>query len=346
MMSMANLTFLGDVFLPERYACRVEDLGQYVLNMEYPITGSVIGHPGKINLRVRKNHLQDTFGHAPAAVCLANNHILDYGLQGFEDTVRTLQHDGVPYFGAGYKGDNCNNPIVIDCDGVRVYLLGYVCASTSPVFATNDRPGVLPIDVEQIKSDMQDARTAGAQRVVISLHWGAEEVYLPKPSDIQIARALVDAGADLIIGHHAHRVQAWEKYHGKYIFYGLGNCIFPDLEADAHFNEETGLPARRVVIKMKFWNKRSIAVTYRPESNEVLLRKLYFDGKTLKASSRECSCGDNQIEFGADYAGEFRRSFVWGKTRSALFKFLREPKLPGMRHLKGLAAVANTTNYK
>jgi poly-gamma-glutamate synthesis protein (capsule biosynthesis protein) len=314
--------------------------------MEYPITQAVKGYPGKINLRVSENHLSETFGCPPIAVCLANNHIIDYGKKGFEDTLKTLEGDGVKYFGAGYSRDNCNNPLIVKCGNAKVALLGYVCESTSPVFATGDHPGVLPIDIDKINENMRRARSEGADRVVVSLHWGAEEIYLPKPADVQIARAVIDAGADLIIGHHAHRVQAWEKYKGRYIFYGLGNCLFPDLEAPSRFSEKTGLPTRLVVKKMKYWNKRSLAVAYTPEKNEVRFRKIYFDGKTLEAVSRERIGGDNELEIGVNYARKFRRSFVWGKTKFALVSFLSTPKLPGLRHLKGLVAIANTTQYK
>lgn len=113
-MSMDRLTFLGDVFLPERYTCRVENLGQHVLDMEYPITHQVKGYPGKIQLKIRDNYLTETFGHPPAAVRLANNRILDYRKQGFEDTLRTPQRIGLNYFGAGYSGEKCNSIVAGD----------------------------------------------------------------------------------------------------------------------------------------------------------------------------------------------------------------------------------------
>jgi hypothetical protein len=343
---VARLTFLGDVFLPERYVSCVGGLEQYVLNMEYPITRSQRGYPGKINLCVRENYLEDTFGGVPAGVCLANNHILDYGLDGLEDTLGVLRREGVPYFGAGHNHESCNNPAHVECSGFNVALLGYACKSTSPVLASDDRPGVLPIELDQINQAMQRARKAGAQRIVVCLHWGAEEVYLPKPADVRIARALIDAGADLIIGHHAHRIQPWEKYGRKALIYGLGNCIFPDLKVESHFSETTGLPTRVVAKRMTYWNRRSLCVVYDPQSNAARIRKLHFDGRVLRPASQEFPAGDSELKFGKAYETKFRRSFFLGKTRAAYMSFLHNPRLPSLRHIRTLTSVANTRDYK
>lgn len=265
-MKNDGITFFGDVFLPEPYKAQLPWLGQYVFNLESPITQSTVGHPGKINLKVKGNYSTETFGHPPIAVTLANNHILDYEQKGLDETLLSLKNDGIQYFGAGDVTDNCNNPAWITSEGCRIALLGYVYASTSPVFAQAGKPGVAPINAARIAQDIIAAKEQGAERVIVSVHWGAEQIDLPKPDDVLLAHAIIDAGADLLIGHHAHCVQPWELYKGKYIFYGLGNCIFPDIDVPGFYQGET--PTKRHSIHNKFWNKRSLAVKSLAELGE------------------------------------------------------------------------------
>src|SRR5690606_14042254 len=109
-------------------------------------------------------------------------------------------------------------------------MMGYVCESTHPIFAKDDRSGVAPIDMTTIAEDIGIARSRGADRLVISLHWGAEEVGLPKPQDVLIAQNLLELGIDLVIGHHAHRRQPLLVKGAQHVFFGLGNALFPDFE--------------------------------------------------------------------------------------------------------------------
>ena len=251
-MAMSKITFLGDVFLQKPCRCSLKVPDNLIFNLEYAITKSIAGYPGKVNLKAEYyDHIPSTFGQKPLAVCLANNHILDYNQQGFLDTISCLNAEKIGYYGAGYLFENCNNPLLLELDNFKIALMGYVCSSTSPIFANSDSsPGIMPIDIDHIVNHINIGRKAGAKRLVVSLHWGAEEVYLPKLEDIRMAHRIIDAGADLVVGHHAHRIQPFEIYHGKYIFYGLGNAIMPDLDVPSYY-DESGQPTRRFVKKQK-----------------------------------------------------------------------------------------------
>lgn len=332
---MARLTFLGDVFLhrPVRIVASLGD--RVIINLEAPLTRGGEPASGKINLRADPDNFVATFTNMPVAACLANNHVMDFGADALEQTLELLDAAGVAAFGAGDLADGCRNPVVLDVGGVRVGLSGYVCASASPVVAGDGRPGAAPLELERIVADMADARRQGAERVVVQLHWGAEQVALPKPSDVGTARAIVDAGADLVVGHHAHCIQAYERYRGKHVFYGLGNAIFPEHASPSYFGPE-GQP-RKVHRSRSFpWNKRSLAVHWDPRTCDVEVAPLWFDGVSLRPGTFRPGRYRTGVDVERRYEARYRRAFRWGKLRHELASYLAEPKLPRARHIGAL----------
>lgn len=339
---MDKLTFLGDVFVERKCVSEVHDLERYIPNLECVITDRPPVTGGKYNLQASQNYLGETFGNKPELVCLANNHVLDCGQQGLADTCMALEKDQTTYYGAGIAEEDCNNPAYLMCGGKNVAVLGFACESTSPKFATNGKAGVLPIDVESIGSMIRKARESGADRVVVSLHWGAEDVKLPKPSDVFIARQLIDSGVDLIIGHHAHCAQPWEKYNGRYVFYGLGNCIFPDRVAST----SEGLTSESRIRRYGRRGRKSWAVDYHPSDNSVRVRELYFNGQILiERRVIDRDPGELFTSLG-EYEKRFRRSYFAGKTISAMRNFFLSPKLPRIVHFKALAKFAFPDKYE
>ena len=346
-----SLTFLGDVFLPK--ACRsLVDLNNFIPNLEYPVTVSRKAYPGKINLRADRLYLKETFGNQPLAVCLANNHIMDYGEKGLNDTITCLEQVGIQHWGAGTLNGNCNNPLIIRIDESKVAFIGYVCLSTSPVVAKNVQPGVSVIDrhegIEGICSMIRHLKANGVDRVVVSLHWGAEDVTLPKPNDINLAHVVIDAGADLILGHHAHICQPIEKYKEHYIFYGLGNCIFPDLDVDSFYDVKTNTFARKYVKKQNIWNRYSLAVRYFPASNRVETRRLKFKHGLLTSVDDFMQPSKRhglKVLDGENYDICFKCSYLFGTYKAALVNYVKNPKMIGLKHLKIFLDLMNSKSY-
>jgi poly-gamma-glutamate synthesis protein (capsule biosynthesis protein) len=344
---MKSITFLGDVFLNKPFRSEVE-FENYIPNLEAPITKSNNPVAGKINLKAPDLYMLETFGKLPFAVCLANNHILDYGIEGYEDTLIRLAHDNIPYWGAGYVSENCKNPLTQHIDGLQVANIGYVCRSTSPVIAREDSPGVSLIDPARVINMVAALKKDGNDRVIVHFHWGAEEVGLPKPEDVKIARAVIDSGADLIIGHHAHIKQPYENYQGRYIFYGLGNCIFPNLNIEANYDEETKSFQRRYQKRQKPWNLKSYAVKYTPLDNRVEVLSLQFvknmlipDGEFL-ISPNSTFITSKSVSL---YNKKFKRSYIWGKMRTILLNYIFSPKLVRFKHLKGILTIFKAKTY-
>lgn len=326
------LTFLGDVFVSEIIKNNCGVFPDYVINLEAPITSAENGYPGKINLKTDRNNLPESFGSKPLAVCLANNHIMDFGREGYHDTITDLTTHGIGFFGAGNDGNNFNNPFICRIRDVKIALLGYVCASTNPVYADGDMPGVTPITIDKVLSDVALAKSLKAERIVVSLHWGAENVSLPKPEDVKTARKIIDCGADLIIGHHAHRIQPWEIYQGKYIFYGLGNCVFPELSVPAAF--EDGKPGIHVLLRQHGWNRKSLAVEYDVNLEKVYIRKLKFNGANLNCSGYIQQKKLFSVFSFSGYSSVYQACYLYDKFKLIIAGYLKNKKKLSFEHIK------------
>ena len=143
------------------------------------------------------------------AVSLENNHIMDHGEAGYADTCQTLENNGIVY--SGHLG----SAIYTTDTGVSIGMLSYQTFN-----------GNYPVIYNAIEGDIAALRSAGCQLVIVSYHWGEEKDYVPNERQVPLGRATIDAGADLVIGHHSHRINPIEEYNGKYICYSLGNFSF------------------------------------------------------------------------------------------------------------------------
>ncbi|MBR6570941.1 MAG: CapA family protein, partial [Clostridia bacterium] len=141
-------------------------------------------------------------------VSLENNHVLDMGEEGLQETKQTLLSAGIPYASEG-------DPAVFFVKGVKVGSLAYQ--------TFGGRHDEL---IEKVPEDIQALRNQGCDVVIVSYHWGDELDYYPNNNQVRLGRATVDAGADLVIGHHSHRINPIEYYNGKYICYSLANFSF------------------------------------------------------------------------------------------------------------------------
>ena len=141
------------------------------------------------------------------AANMANNHSEDYGEQSYTDTLQYLSEAGITTF--GYSDSK-----VIDVKGVKVGLVGIL-----ELFEEMDCQYKM---IEQIEA----VEAQGAQIIIVTMHWGEEAQYYYDQDQYDLGRIAIDHGADLVIGHHPHRVQAIETYKGKNIVYSLGNFCF------------------------------------------------------------------------------------------------------------------------
>ena len=161
-----------------------------------------------------------------SAVSLANNHSVDYGIPAFEAMLDAFDRQGLRYFGGGQNIRSAHEPVVFHVKGKRIAVLGYDIFQPRSFEADTDRPGVAWSEDSQVLRDIRAARTIHKADVVIPvMHWGWEDP-IANDRQRQLARLMIDAGADAVIGGHPHQLQDTERYQGKPIFYSLGNFVF------------------------------------------------------------------------------------------------------------------------
>ncbi len=167
-------------------------------------------------------------------VTLGNNHVLDAGTEGLQETIFHLENAGIEHAGAGMDLDAAREPMVFDVGGTKVGVLSYHgVPSYDWSWATETAPGTAPLQQEVMTEDIERLRPE-VDVLVVMPHWGNEYLATPEPDQVDLAHAAVDAGADLIVGGHAHWPKGIEFYESKPVFYGVGNFLL-----DQSWSEET-----------------------------------------------------------------------------------------------------------
>jgi poly-gamma-glutamate capsule biosynthesis protein CapA/YwtB (metallophosphatase superfamily) len=161
------------------------------------------------------------------ALALANNHSGDYGPLAFREMLGLLDRKGIAYFGGGRTLAEAHRPLVIERKGLRIALLSYNEFFPRSFEADVDKPGIAWSEDEQVRLDIATARTTyRADLVIPFMHWGWEHESTASQRQRKLARLMVDAGADAVVGAHPHVTQDVEQYRGKPIIYSLGNFLF------------------------------------------------------------------------------------------------------------------------
>jgi len=190
-------------------------------------------------------------------VSLANNHIRDAGGAGILQTIEALDGFGLAHSGAGANLAAARTPAMLEptSDGPTVAILGYDTIAGGYT-ASADRAGSARLTAVTVAEDVAAARAAGADIVIVFPHWGTEYKAQPFAAQRQLAKACIDAGADLVIGNHAHWAGAVEIYNGKPIWYALGNFVF-----DQSWSEPT---MEGITLELTFNGSRLVQAVMRP----------------------------------------------------------------------------------
>jgi hypothetical protein len=259
-----SLAIVGDVMLaskPGNEIARGRDpLGPFgaifaaadirVANLECVVASGGRAEPGKPwtfrahprTVTILKRHLD--------AVSLANNHSGDYGPEGFGEMLDLLDRANIGVFGGGRNLTEAHAPLIIERKGLRIALLGYDEFFPRNFEADTDKPGVAWSEDEQVQRDIIAARNVyHADLVIPFMHWGSEHEPLANPRQRTLARLMIDAGADAVIGSHPHVTQDVETYRGKPIVYSLGNFVFDG------FSDGKGTPHPRPDLPAQCWER-------------------------------------------------------------------------------------------
>ena len=159
---------------------------------------------------------------------MGNNHSGDFGKEALVDGRDQLIAAGVAPVGAGRNAAEAGEPAVFDVAGWKVAVVGFGgVAPTDSWYATKDTAGMRSGDDAASMVEAVEAATAVADLVVVTIHWGMELDTTPRPDDIERAQAMIGAGADVIFGHHSHRMQPLEMVGDAAVFWSLGNFVWP-----------------------------------------------------------------------------------------------------------------------
>jgi Bacterial capsule synthesis protein PGA_cap len=188
-------------------------------------------------------------------VGIANNHIGDAGKTGITQTIANLKKRGLAYSGAGKNEAAARTPAMLEVGGQTVAVLAYDRIARY-YFASKDTAGSAPLSVKRVTADIKKARANGADVVIVFPHWGTEYQDGPFAAQQTLAHDIIDAGADMIIGNHAHWAAAMEVYAGKPIWYALGNFVF-----DQTWSEPT---MEGITLELTFHGSELVQVRIRP----------------------------------------------------------------------------------
>ena len=164
---------------------------------------------------------------------MANNHVFDYGREAMEDSFKRLKESEIEVLGGGFNEKEACEPLIKELKGTKIAFLAFTNLGSPYWSAGKEKSGICWLEKEKMEEIIQKAKEK-ADIVVVSLHFGEEYFSTPTEFQVSISHVAIDAGADLIVGHHPHVIQEIERYKDGWIAYSLGNFIF-----DQKFSEKT-----------------------------------------------------------------------------------------------------------
>lgn len=165
--------------------------------------------------------------HGITHLNLANNHSIDQGREGLINTKQNIEEAGMTPIGAGQNMEEASLPVLLASQPRNVWLVPSLRLALENHAYLPDKPCVSQEPMDSLLQRVSNLRKADSTAVIIvSLHWGGEHTLQPVPRQRMEAHQLINAGADILVCHHTHTLQTIEDYHGKKIYYSIGNFIF------------------------------------------------------------------------------------------------------------------------
>lgn len=292
-----HFTFVGDVMNAGRVATVVEEQGYdypyehvrerfnrddvTIANLETPLTTG--GVPVTDMPFVYKSNPKMAKAMKKAGidvVNVANNHILDQGEEGMFDTFAALNEAEISYMGAGKNSTDAYSPAIMEKKGVKIAIFGFSRFIPKTSWVAGSKPGVAATyDSTRAVQEITKVRDK-VDLIIVVPHWGVEKEDQPVEHQKQLAKAYIDAGADLIVGGHPHVLQGIESYKDKWIIYSMGNFIFtratePKTWETMMLEAEYSIPNKSFKLQMKpYYTELGQAVPLTGEKGQKLIQRL------------------------------------------------------------------------
>lgn len=295
-----TISFVGDVLLGGNIESIINKIGTKnimsgvkdtfnesdinMANLENPITTRGIREKDKqYTFRAKPHSIRVLTDAGINMITLANNHILDFGLDGLVDTMKYADDNKISYVGAGTDLDVASEAVYIDKKDYKIAFLGSsrVVPSIS-WYASNNKPGVSETyNPKRLLEEIKEAKNK-ADIVVAYIHWGEEMKEFPVEYQRNLAKSYIDAGCDIVVGWHPHILQGIEFYKNRIIAYSLGNFVFTNALRDSMILKveiaKDGLKTVRIV-PVVIKDCLPFIVTKKEKYAEVMesIRKISFD---------------------------------------------------------------------
>ncbi|HEX5801989.1 MAG TPA: CapA family protein [Azospira sp.] len=245
--SVVRLLFVGDIMLDDgpgraiaagrdpfaEFAAEFAQADVRIGNLEAPIASSGSPMANKIATFRAAPRVIDRLVGRFDALSVANNHSGDYGHEAFLETLTLLDLAGIRAVGGGRDLNEAHAPYWVERGGLSIAILAYNEYKPRAFEAGPDWPGIAWSEDSHVVRDIRAARAAGADIVIPFMHWGWEGGRQPTARQRELARLLIEAGADAVVGGHPHVTQGSETYRGKPIIYSLGNFVFDGFDQPA-----------------------------------------------------------------------------------------------------------------
>ena len=215
-------------------------------NLECPVSDKGSRLDKKYCFRAQPKAVEGLVAAGFDVLSLANNHAIDYGKAALMDTIDRLRKNNIMPVGAASNLTAARAPAIIEKKGTRFAFLAYDCTFSIVLDLKEEQAGVAAGKIEKITEDIKKIRNK-VDVIIVSFHWGVEYREIPNVFQIELAHKTINAGADIIIGHHPHVIQGIEFYKDKPILYSLGNFVF-----DQNFDQTP----KGMVIKFTFNSKK------------------------------------------------------------------------------------------
>ena len=217
----------------------ISNVDMLLINFENAATTSSNPLKTDVPLKCSPDYVPLAKANNLTVAALANNHALDYGISGMNDTIKNLMDSKILSIGAGNNEDEAHKAIVKEINGRKIMILNYMDSKNFAEYSYETMPYANGTSPGYSAYDSQDAykqinENNDSDLIIVYMHYGNEYSSSPNENQINISHELIDYGADIVIGSHPHVTQGIEMYKGKPIFYSLGNFIFDQSNTQTH----------------------------------------------------------------------------------------------------------------
>lgn len=318
-MALFRINFIGDIQLSSTIGTAIEDkrINPFhkvvhelknaditIGNLEFPASKERIEEftSSYSHLAVRPENLEALRDTGITHLSLANNHILDWGIEGIKVTQSILCDLEIKHFGAGFDEKEANREFLGNVCGINLALLSF-CKS-GYFSAKGKRAGAAELNIKNIVKKISGLRNY-VDLVIVLLHWGTEFSFYPDPKQISQAHKIIDAGADAIVGHHPHVLQGWETHKGKPIFYSIGSFLYDPLSETVPSDKVLKERRTSIILRLSLNEKKTLDTEIIPTFIDEKLNLSILHGKNkaevlrwLQEISAPILRGDSSMFYG------------------------------------------------